>query len=295
MKKIILIFIILLTQQNLFSWDTTAAKFYPLAIGNQWSYWHASFHYPYGCSLVFEPYHYIISIISDTVISSHKYYKFNNGSLERIDSVTMNVYRRSGNGECLIDSLYARMNNTLYICRPMPFSGTIVVCDTSSYYFAGQTRRAKCMCTVGGCYRLMLGIGLQRKNYCELYQGFLDTLNGCIINGIQYGQMISGITPISTEIPNQFSLSQNYPNPFNPRTNVQFSIINVQYVTLKIFDGLGREVATLVNEQLHPGTYEVDWDGTNFPSGVYYYRIETIPELVSGSGFRETKKMVLMK
>ena len=97
-----------------------------------------------------------------------------------------------------------------------------------------------------------------------------------------------GIVPISNEIPNQFSLSQNYPNPFNPTTNVQFSIVNVQYVTLKIFDLLGREVATLVNEQLQPGTYEVDWDGSGFASGVYYYK------LVAGD-YTETRKMVLMK
>ncbi len=110
--------------------------------------------------------------------------------------------------------------------------------------------------------------------------------NGIIIKTTNGG--FTFIQPISNEIPIQFSLSQNYPNPFNPTTNIQFSIINVQYVTLKIFDLLGREVATLVNEQLQPGTYEVDFDGSGFASGVYYYKL-------TASDYTETKKMILMK
>ncbi len=104
---------------------------------------------------------------------------------------------------------------------------------------------------------------------------------------IKYSQQI-GIKNISSEVPSSFSLSQNFPNPFNPTTNVQFSIPNVQYVTLKIYDALGREIETLVNEKLVPGTYEVDWNGSNYPSGVYFYRLMT-------DNFNETKKMLMIK
>jgi photosystem II stability/assembly factor-like uncharacterized protein len=103
-----------------------------------------------------------------------------------------------------------------------------------------------------------------------------------------------GIQPISTEIPKQFSLSQNYPNPFNPNTKIKFDIPNtvgVAYMRplqLKIYDILGREVAKLVDQQLQPGSYSVDWDASNYPSGVYFYRIQT-------DNFTETKKMILMK
>ncbi len=102
-----------------------------------------------------------------------------------------------------------------------------------------------------------------------------------------------GIQPISTEIPKQFSLSQNYPNPFNPSTKIKFDIpANVKRETsnvrLVIFDILGREVAKLVDQQMQPGSYSVDWDASNFPSGVYFYRIQT-------DNFTETKKMILMK
>ena len=97
-----------------------------------------------------------------------------------------------------------------------------------------------------------------------------------------------GIQQISTEIPQSFSLSQNYPNPFNPATNFGFRIADFGLVRLTVFDALGREVEVLVNQQLQPGIFEMNWDATACPSGVYYYRLES-------DGFTETKKMVLIK
>ncbi len=110
------------------------------------------------------------------------------------------------------------------------------------------------------------------------YSMILKTTNG----GVTY------VSPVSNEIPNDFSLSQNYPNPFNPNTIIRFKIKDSRLTTLKVFDILGREVATLVNEQLNPGTYEVDWDGSGFASGVYYYKL-------SAGDYTETKKMILVK
>jgi hypothetical protein len=103
-----------------------------------------------------------------------------------------------------------------------------------------------------------------------------------------------GIKNISSEIPLSYSLQQNYPNPFNPTTKIRFdiqkSVVCSQYsvVTLKVFDILGKEVATLVNEQLAPGTYETTFDGGNLPSGIYFYRLET-------TDFVQTNKMILLK
>jgi hypothetical protein len=99
---------------------------------------------------------------------------------------------------------------------------------------------------------------------------------------------VVGIININSELPNQFSLSQNYPNPFNPTTVISFQLAVNSFASLKVYDVLGREVATLVNEELKPGTYEVDWDGSNFPSGIYFYSLVA-------DGFVETKKMVLIK
>jgi hypothetical protein len=85
-----------------------------------------------------------------------------------------------------------------------------------------------------------------------------------------------------------FNLEQNYPNPFNPSTSIQYAIGSRQFVTLKVYDVLGNEIATLVKEEKEPGFYEVEFDASNFSSGVYYYKI------ISGE-FIQTRKMVYLK
>ncbi len=97
-----------------------------------------------------------------------------------------------------------------------------------------------------------------------------------------------GVQQIGTEIPRQYGLSQNYPNPFNPMTKVKFQMPKSGFVELKIFDALGKEVSTLLNQQLNAGTFEVSWDASANPSGVYFYRLVA-------EGYSETKKMVLTK
>ena len=88
--------------------------------------------------------------------------------------------------------------------------------------------------------------------------------------------------------PNRFTLSQNYPNPFNPTTAISYQLPAVSYVTLKVYDLLGREVATLVNEVKQAGSYSANWDASRLSSGVYFYQLEA-------GQFRETKRMILMK
>jgi len=111
------------------------------------------------------------------------------------------------------------------------------------------------------------------------------------------GNLISGVEA-TQRIPTEFGLSQNYPNPFNPTTSFEFQVARSsakggsasggEFVTLKVLDVLGREVATLVNEHRQPGTYTVRWDASGFPSGVYFYRLQV-------GSVVETKKMVLAK
>ena len=88
--------------------------------------------------------------------------------------------------------------------------------------------------------------------------------------------------------PTEYSLYQNYPNPFNPATKINYQIPELSFVIVKVYDGLGSEVATLVNEEKLVGNYEVEFVATGSPSGVYFYRLQ------AGS-FVETKKMLLMK
>jgi hypothetical protein len=92
----------------------------------------------------------------------------------------------------------------------------------------------------------------------------------------------------ASDLPIDFGLDQNYPNPFNPTTEIGFRITDFEMVSLKVFDVLGREVATLVNEEKSPGSYSVRWDATNVGSGMYFCRLES-------NGQPEIKKMLLMK
>lgn len=97
----------------------------------------------------------------------------------------------------------------------------------------------------------------------------------------------SGISQL-TEIVNGYELSQNFPNPFNPATNIKFSIPSAAFVKLSVFNNSGKTVETLVNEKLMSGTYQVDWNAVNLPSGVYFYKLET-------DNFINVRKMLLVK
>ncbi len=88
--------------------------------------------------------------------------------------------------------------------------------------------------------------------------------------------------------PNRISLNQNYPNPFNPSTKIRYSTPTSEFVTLKVYDVLGKEVATLVNEEKATGSYEVSFDAAGLSSGMYFYKLQT-------DNFVETKKMLLLK
>ena len=90
------------------------------------------------------------------------------------------------------------------------------------------------------------------------------------------------------ELPSSISLSQNYPNPFNPVTNLEFGISDLGFVSLKVYDMLGKETATLVFETLVPGNYEVEFNASNLTSGIYFYELQA-------NNFREVKKMVLLR
>lgn len=102
----------------------------------------------------------------------------------------------------------------------------------------------------------------------------------------------SGITPTgivkNTEIPDKFSLLQNYPNPFNPVTYIKFTIPNNLFVTLSVFDLTGKEVARLINGELNPGSYTLDFDASKLSSGVYFYKL-------TAGEYSDIKKMMLIK
>jgi hypothetical protein len=98
----------------------------------------------------------------------------------------------------------------------------------------------------------------------------------------------TSIEQVSDLIPKEIQLNQNYPNPFNPSTTVEFAIPKAGYVTLKVFDALGKEIATLASEELGPGYFTARWNASNVPSGIYFYRLQA-------GEYVETMKMILLK
>ena len=138
--------------------------------------------------------------------------------------------------------------------------------------------------------------GLQQSeaNHWLLAVSFIDANNGTTVGGD--GTILhttnGGVTFVEEEqideVPREFLLSQNYPNPFNPTTKLSYSITQSGLVTLKVYDVLGTEIETLVNEEKSVGTYELNWNAANLPSGVYFYRLQ------AGS-FVQTRKMILLK
>jgi hypothetical protein len=122
-----------------------------------------------------------------------------------------------------------------------------------------------------------------KKTNNEIF-GWAVTNHGTIS---KYHEFI-GIKKISTEVPYKFMLYQNYPNPFNPGTKIKYDLKAAGEVKLVVYDIQGSETAVLVNQRQEIGTYEVEWNAADYPSGVYFYKLIT-------DNFIDTKKMVLIK
>jgi len=314
-KILLIAFVLFGIDKNTAAWDSTAAKYMPLQVGNVWVY-SSSFSSFYGSGSSFKRY----SISGKQIINGRVYHILNftqvnisgtyscgsrlfTGSYAiRIDSVSMNLYKQSecnSSSEGIVDSLASGIGDTSLTCF-IVIGAKTVLSDTSDYFIFDTYFNAKKFTSENGnggiAQTYLEGIGLARYYFSVSNEICNHVLKGCIINGVVYGDtsMIVGISQLSTEIPKTFELSQNYPNPFNPVTKIKFNI--PQYETthrvvstsLIIYDAIGKEVAILVNQQLQPGTYEAYWDASVYPSGVYYYRLQ------SGT-FTETKKMLLIK
>lgn len=125
--------------------------------------------------------------------------------------------------------------------------------------------------------------------YLNRFRFISDTLGYAIGSSFyKFTQESVSIQQISSEMPGRINLYQNYPNPFNPETRINYEMRLTDLVTLKIFNALGVEIKTLVNEIQKPGIYSASFDGSDYPSGIYYYKLET-------AEFSDSKKMVLVK
>jgi hypothetical protein len=280
--------------------DSNVVNFIPLNIGNE-------FIYQYHNSN-FDTINIKVSIDRDTILNNRRYFLIQNSpwgtGFFRVDTISKSFYRYDSSNSCnnyyffemLVDSL-ASLPQGWGRCSRGIMSSSIY----SWSVFGIQT------------YKLRVGV-FANQYYSNFKNYYLDfglgeyyshgptyinhwMLQGCVINGIVFGDTVmhntTGLTILGNNIPINYLLSQNYPNPFNPQTKIKFAVpSNVKgqtsNVKLIIYDLLGREVTTLVNEKLKPGTYEADWDASSYSSGVYFYKLLSVD-------FVETRKMVLMK
>jgi hypothetical protein len=106
--------------------------------------------------------------------------------------------------------------------------------------------------------------------------------------GISFHTIIADVNKIGTNAPNKYELFQNYPNPFNPVTNIKFQIPQTGFVTMKVYDALGKEIQTLIEQELKSGFYETKFNAENLSSGIYFYKLVT-------DKFADVKKMIVVK
>jgi hypothetical protein len=189
--------------------------------------------------------------------------------------------------------LYVSSNDGLnWSSRNNGLTSPSVKCITkyNNYLFVGTDSGGVYISSNNGLSWIQKNNGLIPKTISSVYvkSGYLYAGTFCMGLWRRSFSEIIGVNNISSEIPHNFYLYQNYPNPFNPATSIKYQVESIKFIKLVVCDILGKEVATLVNEKQSPGTYEVTFDGSDFPSGVYFYTLET-------QNYRETKKMLLIK
>lgn len=294
------IIILLITTLDSFCQDTGSVKYLPLKTGNAWYY--KTTYSP----IPFPPTFHKESIESDTLIGNKKYFKhvlIRNSQiwdtqLIRIDSSNGNLLVYSpGNGcgsyadDKIIDSLASSPQNQITCLHQNILTRRCISVSVQSVF--GFTSETKEFYHDG----LIIKQILYAKNFGVIFScsgepppcsGFTNLI-GCRIDGLVYGDTIlTSIRALSSAIPVRLSLEQNYPNPFNPYTVIRYSLSENQFADLKVYNNLGKEIVTLVNENQNAGSYEVDFNGEGLPSGIYFYRLEA-------GEFAETKRMILMK
>jgi hypothetical protein len=209
----------------------------------------------------------------------------------RVDSTNGIIYRSFFINDSLLDFESYLMDLLVEVGDTIPFGQGLYLESEEpfSQFSVSSTKRTfQTVPPTGQQIELVKGFGAVSDSMWQpsYHKGILL---GCIIDGTVYGDTtVVSVEDETPNLPTEFSLSQNYPNPFNPSTKIKYQIPDLSFVTIEVFDVLGNEIAILVNEELSAGEYEVEFNASSRPNGVYFYRLQ------AGS-FIETKKMVLLK
>jgi photosystem II stability/assembly factor-like uncharacterized protein len=203
-------------------------------------------------------------------------------SYNQSNNVGYGVFMSTNNG-----TNWTAVNNNLpnLIVNTLAVSGTNLIAGSETGAYLSSNN---------GTNWIDINLGMPSGQSVDILystNNYLYAIYQATISSIMYRRPLSeilGIKSTGTETPSSYSLSQNYPNPFNPTTKIKFNVAKTGEVKITVFDVTGREVQTLVNESLKPGTYEAAFDGSQFTSGVYFYKI-------TAGDFSETKKMLMIK
>ena len=192
-----------------------------------------------------------------------------------------------GNGNDDASSLIVDAAGNVYVTGTCMGSGTSFDWVTVKYNSSGTQQWMKIYNGSADYWDFANAIRLDAGGNIIVSGTSSGITSGSDYTTIKYSQ-VTGITPLNNEIPQHFSLSQNYPNPFNPGTKIRFELPMSSFVKLIVFDALGRELETLVSENLSAGTYEQLWNADKYSDGVYFYKL-------TAGNFSETKRMILVK
>jgi len=294
--------------------DTTFedySTFFPLQVGNFWQYKVTNI---VGYQDYVDKGYDSMKVLSDTTIENEKYFKLETSEFG--NTVKYLQYLRYDSLQNSILSYYYseevsfKLDSKTGEC--WSYEGGAEICNRGTYLESiFGLEKPVIHCSQSGFNSRSFGLA---EDFGQIWmyndQSYINTdiwyydLVYAKIGGVEFGIFVS-VEDKNRNIPNNFSLSQNYPNPFNPTTNIKYTILQNTHpsipsgegkersdrgvlVTLKVYDILGREVATIVNKAQSAGSYDVEFNASNLTSGVYFYRLKT-------GSFVETKKMLLLR
>ncbi|MCX6168802.1 MAG: T9SS type A sorting domain-containing protein [Ignavibacteriales bacterium] len=281
MKKYIYITFLLVMAAELYGQD-----YYPAHRSNLWVY-----------NLSGSPSSRKVSVISDSLLPNGKHYSVMNpvdlihGQYVRTDSEYVYFFYPNTNKEIPFFMLKGKVEDRREVSMRDFMNVTITKID-STIMFNEKTHLISYLLGSMTITEVTLSdkFGITSVSFYDdppaPWPSNVYTLAGCVIDGKTFGNVTSVLE--SGEIPDKIELYQNYPNPFNPSTTIIYSLPHSGFVSIRVYDLVGREIALLVNENKSAGNYSVHFDGSKLSSGVYYYRIQA-------GEFSTVKKMLLMK
>ncbi|MGK9369064.1 T9SS type A sorting domain-containing protein [Melioribacter sp. Ez-97] len=263
------------------------SDFYPLHIGNKWKYIHLS----YEAGTIPDTSYIIKEVVGDTLMPNGiKYFivkEDNRIHYERYDTLTNEIkYYQNGGCGGIDDTKYKLVYNrdSVIVWKQCDVAPCFITYDDTTYGVDSAliVLDMDYLVTTHTEFRKNLGIYLQTASEIGYY---VTALQGAVINGNRWG-VITSVE--DDEIITKFNLYQNFPNPFNPVTKIIYSVYEKALVTIKIYDILGNELSTLVDDIKYPGEYTIEFDGGNLSSGVYLCKM-------SANNFIATRKLLLIK